>query len=112
NAIKLLNLYPAPNGSSLFGNYTASPILRENRNAFDTRVDFNQSDKDQIFGRFSYVDDPQFIPGPFGGIADGGAFQQGDQTAISTQGALIWTYTFSPSRVNEARSGESLIYSS
>ncbi len=112
NAISLLNLYPAPNGSSLFGNYTASPVLREKRNAFDTRIDFNKSDKDQIFGRFSYVDDPQFIPGPFTGIADGGAFQQGLQAAISIQGALSWTHTFSPSVINEARLGENRIHTS
>jgi hypothetical protein len=112
NAIKLMNLYPSSNGSTLFGNFTASPILREKRNAFDTRVDFNKSEKDQIFGRFSYVDDPQFIPGPFGGIADGGAFQQGLQGAISIQGALSWTHTFSPTVINEARLGENRIHTS
>jgi hypothetical protein len=106
NAINLLNLYPTPTGSSLFGNFTTSPPLRETRDAFDTRVDFNQSDRNQIFARFSYVNDPQFIPGPFGGIADGGAFQQGDQSAASIQAALSWTHTFSPTVINEARLGE------
>ncbi|HEV2494680.1 MAG TPA: TonB-dependent receptor [Terriglobia bacterium] len=112
NALKLLGLFPAANGSSLFGNYTVSPVLREKRDAFDTRLDFNKSEKDQIFGRFSYVNDPQFIPGPFTGIADGGAFQQGDQGAISIQGALSWTHTFSGSTINEARLGENRIRTS
>ena len=106
NAIKLLNLYPLATSSSLFSNFTASPPLRERRDAFDTRVDYNQSDKNQIFARFSYVNDPQYIPGPFGGIPDGGAFQQGDQSAASIQAALSWTHTFSPSVINEARIGE------
>ena len=79
--------------------------MNENRNAFDSRLDFNLSDKNQIFYRFSYVDDPQFIPGIFGGVADGGGFQQGDQTALAQQSALAWTHVFSPSVVNVARAG-------
>ncbi|MBZ5514020.1 MAG: TonB-dependent receptor [Acidobacteriia bacterium] len=105
NAVKLLNLYPAPNNSKLFSNYTSSPMLNEHRNAFDARVDINRGDKDQIFVTVSYVDDPQFIPGPFAGIADGGAFQQGIQTANTILGALSWTRTLSPTTVNEARIG-------
>jgi hypothetical protein len=105
NAIKLLNVYPTPNNNRLFQNFTSSPMLNEHRNAFDVRVDINKGDKDQIFSTFSYVDDPQFIPGPFGGIADGGAFQQGNQTANTILGALSWTHTISPTTVNEARIG-------
>ena len=78
NAIKLLNLYPLPTNGASQSNFASSPNLYEHRNAFDIRVDFDLTQKDQIFFRFSYVDDPQFIPGPFGGVADGGGFQQGD----------------------------------
>jgi hypothetical protein len=106
NAIALLNLYPNPtSSSSLFSNYANSPKLFEHRNSFDSRLDINFSQKDQIFYRFSYVDDPQFIPGIFGGIADGGAFQQGPQTAIAQQSALAETHVFSPTLVNVARAG-------
>lgn len=112
NAVALLNLYPNPTGSTLFGNYTTSPVLTENRKAFDTRMDYNKSDKDQLFGRFSYVDDPQFIPGPFTGVTDGGAFQQGLQGAISIQAALGYTHSFSSSLINEARLGENRIHTS
>ncbi|MBT9333173.1 TonB-dependent receptor [Paracidobacterium acidisoli] len=105
NAIKLLNLLPAPTKSTLTNNYASSPSLYEHRNAFDTREDFNASDKDQAFVRFSWVDDPQFIPGAFGGIADGGAFQQGIQTAKSDQAVAAWTHVFSPSTINVARVG-------
>ena len=89
NAIKLFNLYPLPtNTGTLFSNYGNSPKLNERRNSFDTRMDINFSEKNQLFYRFSYVDDPQFIPGIFGGIADGGGFQQGNQTALAQQSAL------------------------
>ena len=51
------------------------------------------------------MDDPQFIPGIFGGVADGGGFQEGPQTALAQQSALAWTHVFSPSMVNVARAG-------
>jgi hypothetical protein len=106
NAIALFNLYPLPtNNGTLFSNYGNSPKLVERRNSFDTRMDVNFSEKNQLFYRFSYVDDPQFIPGIFGGVADGGGFQQGNQTALAQQSALAYTHVFSPTMVNVARAG-------
>jgi hypothetical protein len=108
NAIKLLNLYPNPTTSaagSLFSNFANSPKLFEHSNAFDTRMDINFNEKNQLFYRFTLKDDPQFIPGIFGGVADGGGFQQGTQTAIAQQSALGYTHTFSPSLINEVRAG-------
>jgi hypothetical protein len=105
NAIKLLNLYPVPSNSSLTTNFASTPKATQDRNAFDIRADYNPTEKNQVFFRFSYVDDPQFIPGPFGGIADGGAFQQGIQTAKAQQAALGYTHAFTPSAINVARAG-------
>jgi hypothetical protein len=105
NAIALLNLYPSPTSASVSSNYAVSPKLFEHRNAFDTRMDINFNEKNQLFFRFSLADDPQFIPGIFTGIADGGGFQQGDQTANAQQSALVYTHTFSPSLINVARAG-------
>jgi len=106
NAIALLKLYPAPTDSTaLFSNFANSPKLDEHRNQFDTKLDFNFNEKNQAFIRFSYEDDPQFIPSIFGGLADGGAFQQGTQTAKSDQAAVAWTHVFSPNTVNVARAG-------
>jgi hypothetical protein len=102
-AVKLLNLYPAPNSG--VGTFQDSPGLYEHSNTFDTREDFNPNEKNQIFGRFSYADDPQFIPGPFAGVADGGAFQQGLQTAKSAQMVAAYTYVFNPNTINQARAG-------
>jgi hypothetical protein len=105
NAIKLLNLYPAPTNGSLSTNFASAPKATQNRNAFDVRADFNPSEKNQIFFRFSYVDNPQYIPGVFGGIADGGSFQQGVQTAKADQAALGYTHEFTPTAINVARAG-------
>jgi Carboxypeptidase regulatory-like domain/TonB dependent receptor/TonB-dependent Receptor Plug Domain len=105
NAIKLLNLYPNPTNNNLFSNFANSPKLDEHRNGFDTRMDANINEHNQVFFRFDYVDDPQFIPGIFGGVADGGAFQQGNQTALAQNTALGYTHTFSPTLINEGRIG-------
>jgi hypothetical protein len=105
NAIKLLNLYPTPSNGKLFSNFANSPKLFEHRNSFDSRMDANFNEKNQLFFRFSLVDDPQFIPGIFGGVADGGGFQQGLQTANAQQSALGYTHTFSPTFINEIRAG-------
>ena len=105
NAVALLKLYPAPTSGALFSNYTASPVLVENRQSFDTRLDLDFTQKDQLFFRFSLADDPQLIPSIFGGEADGGGFFQGNQTAIAQQSALVWTHTISPTTVNVARVG-------
>jgi len=105
NAIKLLNLYPNPTSGGIASNFASSPTLFEHRNSFDSRLDVNFTQKDQLFFRFSYVDDPQYIPGPFGGVADGGSFQQGIQTALAQQSALVYTHVFSPTLVNVARAG-------
>jgi hypothetical protein len=105
NAVKLLNLYPVPTTGGFTNNYTNSPHLFEHKNAYDIRVDFNPSAKDQIFGRFSYADDPQFIPSIFGGVADGGSFIQGDQTYKSNQSVVGYTHVFTPTTINVARVG-------
>ena len=105
NAIKLLNLFPAPNNSGLFNNYASNPVINNDTDQFDVRVDHNFSSKDSAFGRLSYVRNPQIIPGPFGGIADGGPFYAGDQNVTSWNSALSETHQFSPTFVNEFRLG-------
>jgi hypothetical protein len=105
-ALKLLTLFPAANsGSGVVNNYVNSPNLYEHKNAMDARLDFNPSQSDQVFGRFSYVDDPQYIPSIFGGIADGGGFQQGIQTAKSSQSVVGYTHVFTPKTINVAHVG-------
>jgi hypothetical protein len=105
NAVKLLNLFPAPTTAGVSSNFASSPETTQNRNAFDIRGDYNLSTKDQMFLRYSYVDNPEFFPGPFGGVADGGAFQDGVQTAKSQASVFAWTHVFTPSVVNVARVG-------
>ena len=105
NSIALAKLYPAANNTGLFNNYGSNPISTNTVDQMDARVDHAFSTKDNIFGRFSYVDNPEFIPGPFGGIADGGSFSSGNQQATTYSAALGETHVFSPNLVNEVRLG-------
>ncbi len=112
NAIKLLNLFPAPNSPGLFNNYTSDPVQRNDTDQFDIRGDQNFSEKDTLFSRVSYVRNPQIIPGPFPGIADGGGFGSGTQDSTSWNGVLSETHSFSATFINEARIGVNRIASS
>jgi hypothetical protein len=112
NAIELLNLYPAPSSSGLFNNFASNPALANNVDQFDVRVDHTFSQQDNIFGRLSFVDNPTFIPGAFGGIADGGSFSAGNQLAKSWNSVLSETHAFSSTLINEARAGYNRIASS
>jgi hypothetical protein len=107
NAIKLLNLYPEPSNSSLFNNYATNPVTDNQTDQFDVRVDHSFSAKDNTFARVSYVNNPDFVPGPFKGIADGGAFTNGYQNTVSWNSALSETHLLSASMVNEFRLGYS-----
>ncbi len=103
NAVSILNLFPAPNSG--IQTYAVSPNLYEHRNSFDVRGDYNPTEKEQIFVRFSYSDDPIYIPGIFGGVADGGSFDQGIQTAKSDQAVAGFTHVFTPNTINQVRGG-------
>jgi hypothetical protein len=105
NAVALLNLYPAPTNSGLVNNFANSPVLIQNEKQFDVRLDLNFTQKDQLYYSFSYDDKPELIPSIFGGVADGGGFFQGNQTAGSQHNALVWNHTFSPTTINVARVG-------
>ena len=106
NAIRLLDLYPAaPTNAALNNNYFVQRGNTDDTNAFDVRLDHNFSERDQIFGRYSFADIKRFKPGPFDGVADGGGFNNGDET-VRTQGAAIsYTHTFAPTLINEMRAG-------
>jgi hypothetical protein len=105
NAVKLLNLYPAPTQPGLLNNYNVNRNATTDVNSFDVRVDQNFSEHDQVFARYSYSHSPSFTPSPLGGIADGGGFADGYQTVDAQGAALSYTHSFGATLVNEARIG-------
>jgi hypothetical protein len=105
NTIKLIELYPSPTAASLVGNYGVNRGATTDVNSFDVRIDHNFSASDQLFGRYSYSDSPRFRPGPFEGVADGGGFNDGNETVRTQGAALSYTHLFSATLINEARIG-------
>ncbi len=105
NAVKLLNLFPSPTNPGIFNNYNVTRGNIDDTNAFDARIDHNFSEKDQIFGRYSFADVTRFKPGPFEGVADGGGFNNGDEILRTQGGAISYTHTFAPTLINEVRAG-------
>jgi hypothetical protein len=89
-------------------NFSTDPELRKTRNNFDIKIDHKISDKDTAFGRFSYENQPSFIPPPFSGpsaILDGGGFFDGNEDDSYRSVALSETHLFTPNVVNEFRLG-------
>jgi hypothetical protein len=107
-AAGLAALYPTPNvDPNLFGgnNYLTDPKISTEQNNFDIRVDHTISQKDLLFGRFSYEDQPIHTPGPFSNFLDGGGFTSGDQDNAYRSLAISETHLFSPTVANELRFG-------
>src|SRR5580658_2680160 len=110
-AARLAALFPAPNTNLNGANFIADPKRTASRNNFDVRVDHKLSDKDSIFGRFSYEDQPSFEPSPFQNVLDGGAFQDGTEDDSFRSVAISETHVFSSNLVNEFRVGYNRINS-
>ncbi len=86
-------------------NFLAEPKANLDQNNFDVRIDHRISDKDSIFGRFSYEDQPSFMPSPFNNVLDGGSFQDGYQDNSYRSLAISEMHAFSSNMVNEFRLG-------
>ena len=105
-ALRLAALYPTGGPINSSGNnFVANPVRQETRNNFDARVDQKFSDIDNVFFRFSFENQPSFIPGTFGGLADGGGFFSGQEDFSYRSFATSWTHIFKPSLINEFRLG-------
>lgn len=110
-AARLSALFPSPNVNISGSNFLAEPKRSTDQNNFDVRIDHTISDRDSLFGRFSYEDQPSFIPSPFNNALDGGAFQDGYQDDSYRSAAISETHTFSQSMINELRLGYNRINS-
>jgi carboxypeptidase family protein/TonB-dependent receptor-like protein len=110
-ATRLAALFPKPNANIAGNNFLADPARRESRNNFDVRIDHKISDKDDSFGRFSYENQPSFIPPPFNNQLDGGGFFDGIEDDSYRSLALSETHLFTPTLVNEFRVGYNRINS-
>ena len=99
-AAALLNLYPAPTTTNIYNNYTTNSYSRGDANQFDLRIDHHMSDRNQVFGRFSFFDNPQLQVGPFPGYADGGGYTQ---TEKELNGVLSINHVSSSTLIEDLR---------
>lgn len=105
-AAALLNRYPFPTTSGAANNFSRVGNERENLDQFDLRVDHRLSDKNQLFGRFSYAKDVAnpVTPLPEGsGNLTSGFLGPTDTRAASFVGNYV--RVFGPRVVNELRFG-------
>ena len=91
---KIAALFPLPNRNVPGANYVSSPSETDNQNHFDLRVDHAIAHRDDLFSRYSFVDDRLFTP--FAGSS-------GD-SEIPGYGLLV------PSRAQNASLGETHIF--
>jgi hypothetical protein len=96
--------YPQPTNSSLVNNYQYGQNTAINGDQGDVKVDWNISDKDRFYGRFSEsrYDHPTINTLPL-------AYNSFSTDPTHT-GVIDWTRTISPSLVNEARFGVNYVY--
>ena len=91
--------YPLPTNGNLINNYQYASNSYINADQGDVKIDYNISDKDRFFGRFSSsrADNP--------GVNSMPLFYNSFATTPTSTGVIDWTRTISPSLVNEARFG-------
>jgi hypothetical protein len=113
-AAALLNYFPQPTpgfqqiaNAPFTSNFTENGNTAVTGNAWNTREDYYLNPQNTIFGRYSYAAYTESAPGAFGLDAGGPSFGHyaGDSQALNQSLALGWTYTISPTVVNELRFG-------
>ncbi|HLM98543.1 MAG TPA: TonB-dependent receptor [Bryobacteraceae bacterium] len=99
-------LYPAPNiAGATANNYVIDATGNLQIDQMDVRVDHTISDRQQIFARFSLSQQTRFVQPPLPGLADGGSYGTGTYLDDTRGAAVGYTFTISPSMVNEYRMG-------
>ncbi len=104
---QLIGLFPMPNipGQQL-NNFARNALITDNNDSYTGRMDWTASEADNVFGRYSYFTRFRFLPGNFGGIADGTSTSAlGRQNLSGTSLAVGWTHIFSPRILNDFHFG-------
>jgi hypothetical protein len=108
-ARRLIALLPEPNIPNVAlgsNNYQKAQTREKTTDAFDTKINYTLSGKDQLSYRLSFMRPVVFDPAPygeFGGPANDGFAGTGTNKSFSTAGN--WTRVFSPTLVMDVRGG-------
>jgi hypothetical protein len=107
----VLQLYPTPNANGVGYNYINEPVRKLNEATWDIRLDHSFSNNDSVFGRFSYDQATNFVPGGSPTWTEQNAF--GSNQYIDNHGrnlALSETHVFSPTTINQVSVGYNRIF--
>ena len=108
----LSQLWGQPNLAGPGDNFLSQPVQSTSQNNVDARVDQTISEKNRIFGRYSFESQPSTIPTIFQATGGYGPdFNAGLQFFKYDGIAIGDTYVFSPKTVNEIRFGYNRINS-
>ncbi len=109
---KIMGLFPAANQPGSLNNFVRNAGLSDDIDRFNMRGDWSANDTNNLFLRYSYSNRTRFIPGYFGGIADGTSTSAwGRQILKAHDVALGWNKVVSPHIVNEFRTSFGRNYS-
>src|SRR3984957_7025382 len=106
-ASSIMALFPQPTvaGADL-NNYFRNADLTDNTSRFSTRVDWQASEKDSLFTRYTWSVRDRNSPGLFPGLADGTqSSSQGAYHLTADHAVIGWTRPIEPTLVNEFHVG-------
>jgi hypothetical protein len=104
-----MNLYPDPNNPD-GDRYIISPIEQDGINQWDVRMDYNASQKNQFFVRYSQSRRKDVRPAPLPGLANGGDSFTGIGREDTDGASVGYTRTFTPKTINELRVGFNYVH--
>src|SRR5260370_27256706 len=103
---KMMALFPLPVLAGENNNFARNAALTDDNDRYSGRVDWTPTSSDTVFTRYSWTPRLRFIPGNFGGLADGTSTAAFGRQKLTANGAAIgWTRILSPRLVNEFRVG-------
>jgi hypothetical protein len=92
-------LYPSPTGPGLQSNASYTQVQAFNNSQYDIKIDFNASQKDHIFGRYSHANQHNPTTNTF--VLNGNGFADAPIENVGVD----WSHTFSPTLLNDVRVG-------
>src|SRR6202022_2375316 len=104
----IVNLFPlpTPGNTSLTNNFIYNGKYKFDETAFETRFDYNVTDKDRLFAHYGIATpvgtNPSYLPGVDGGAGSGTSSILDDR--VQSVG-VDWTRIFRPNLVNDVRAG-------
>ncbi|HEX3319304.1 MAG TPA: TonB-dependent receptor [Terriglobales bacterium] len=104
-----MNLYPDANNPD-GTRYVISPIEQDGINQWDVRMDYNASQKNQFFVRYSESRRKDVRPAPLPGLANGGDSFTGNGHEDTDGASIGYTRTFTPKTINELRVGFNYVH--